>query len=89
MGPIIFVVALVIVVVVWFLTRGLPKNTAYASRIVTVGLGVMIGGLVMRTSEDSLITMGGAILTSVGILFIIFGVIIFIRAYLIGEFRQK
>ncbi|NWJ44328.1 MAG: hypothetical protein HXX08_00470 [Chloroflexi bacterium] len=89
MPLIIIGIYLVVVLVVWFLTRALSHNTAFGIRIFIIGLGAGLAGLLLKSNEDSLISASGAILSSVGILFILSSFVFFVRAFFAGEFDKK
>jgi hypothetical protein len=88
----IFVILGVIVVVIvatWFITRALPRITGYATRLFVIGLVIALAGILVRGNEESLIVAAGALMTAVGISFLVIGGIVFVRAYLAGEFDRK
>lgn len=87
MGLLILVAAFTLIAVVWYFTRQFQKNTAYGSRVFSIGLILAFSGVIVRQSDDSLLVIAGALLSYIGISFILIGIIVLIRAYLIGEFK--
>ena len=87
MGPAIFVAAIILIAAVWMVTRNLPRLTSYGARIFTIGMILGISGLIIRQNQDGLYIAGGALLSYTGISFIVLGIVVLIRAYLLGEFK--
>jgi len=87
MGLAIVIGGIILVVAVWLVSRRLPRNTAYATRLFVIGLTLGIGGILAKGEEKDLVAAGGTIASNIGIAFIIFGILVYIRAYFAGEFK--
>ncbi|MEI7556986.1 hypothetical protein [Candidatus Chlorohelix sp.] len=89
MPLIVIGIYLAVALAVWVLTNSLSHNTAFGIRIFVIGLGAGLVGLLLKSNEESLISASGAILSSVGILFILSSFVFFVRAFFAGEFDKK
>lgn len=89
MGIAIVIALIVISIFVWLASRSLSTNLAFTVRLGVIGLLLVIGGTVLRDDPEGLIQAAAALLTAIGVIFFIFGIVAFIRAILLGEFGSK
>ncbi len=87
MGLAVLIGGIILVVAVWIVTKKLPRNTSYATRLFVIGLTLGIGGILAKGEEKDLVAAAGTIASNIGIAFIVFGILVYIRAYFAGEFK--
>jgi hypothetical protein len=86
---VVFAVVAVISIGTWIAVKGLSPNIAYAIRFGVIGIGLVLGGSLVRGDADGLAQAGGTLMMMIGIVVFLFCVIAFIRAILSGDFAGK